>query len=85
MEEFCSYKEIGMFSQWFYGLSPEARGNVALVVGGILLLNSLHLVYGLNFLVIIASLFIMWLGFVQAGYWQWAQKFLSKHSHHDKR
>lgn len=74
-----------MFSQWFYNLSPETRGNLVLLVGTLLLLNSLELVYGLNFIIIVASVVMMWLGFVQAGYWHWVKTFIKKYSHHEKK
>ncbi len=60
-----------MLTRWFHNLSPLAQGNIILLIGALLLLNAFHLVIGLNIIIILAAMCLIWIGFVQAGYLQW--------------
>jgi hypothetical protein len=57
-----------MIDTFFHKLSPTNQANLILAIGVILLLNSLDLVRGLNLIITIISLGLIWYGFTQAGY-----------------
>ena len=57
-----------MIDTFFHKLSPMNQANVIMIIGVVLLLNSLDVVKGLNILIILISLGLIWYGFTQAGY-----------------
>ncbi len=57
-----------MLPEFFKKLSPTNQANLILAIGIVLLLNSLDVVKGLNFIITIISIGLIWYGFTQAGY-----------------
>lgn len=52
---------------FFKNLNPQAQGSLIFITGITLFLNSLGIVSGLNFIIFLISLAVMWYGFVQSG------------------
>ena len=57
-----------MIDTFFHKLSPTNQANVILAIGIILLLNSLDIIRGLNLIITLISLGLIWYGFTQAEY-----------------
>ncbi len=67
-----------MVSTLYKKLSPNAQANVILAIGVILLCNTLDIIRGLNFIITIISLGLIWYGFIQAGYDKKLKSFIGK-------
>jgi len=56
-----------MFIQFFENLSPINQGNLLIISGVILLLNSLGIV-SLNIIIAVIAVYMIWVGCVKADY-----------------
>jgi hypothetical protein len=69
-----------MIGDYLKNLSQQTQGNLILVIGLVLLANTLDLIRGLNYFIILVAVAMVWYGFVEAGYWAWVRNMISKRS-----
>jgi hypothetical protein len=67
-----------MIDKLFHKLSPLNQANVVIAIGVVLLLNSLHLVKGLDYFIILISIGLIVYGVIQAEYHKKVMKLFKK-------
>lgn len=67
-----------MFENFWHSLSETTRANIVLLSGVLLLMNTLDMVKGLNYLIMAIAIFMTGYGFISAGYWAWIRAQINK-------